>query len=97
MTCNHCKEEITEKPFKWGGYWAKVEQYYHQECKSAVDKSIYEMQLIDTNCNDCIFLERSNKKVNNILYGKCKKLNKDITFIPKHCMIENQDCFKHRK
>jgi hypothetical protein len=30
-------------------------------------------------------------------YGKCDKLNKDISFIPNTLQFETQDCFKHRR
>lgn len=30
-------------------------------------------------------------------YGKCKKLNKPVSFIPNICQIETQDCFLHRR
>tara|TARA_R110002096_G_scaffold387811_1_gene582040 strand:+ start:581 stop:823 length:243 start_codon:yes stop_codon:yes gene_type:complete len=30
-------------------------------------------------------------------YGKCSKLNKEVSFIPNTCQIDTQDCFKHRK
>jgi len=29
-------------------------------------------------------------------FGFCKFLNKDVTFIPNTCMLETQQCFKHR-
>ena len=31
-----------------------------------------------------------------LYYGYCKKLKKDISFIPDICQLETQDCFKHR-
>lgn len=32
-----------------------------------------------------------------INYGHCQKLNKKVSFIPNHCLIETQKCFEHRK
>lgn len=32
-----------------------------------------------------------------IQYGNCSKLNKPVSFLPNVCMIENQQCFIHRK
>jgi len=32
-----------------------------------------------------------------INYGKCTKFNKDVSFIPNVCQLENQECFEHRK
>ncbi len=107
-----------------------------------------ELQKIDCNCNDCIFMERdlvtykkwedwhrkldleeferakakaiadalavtdikSRKSMLNIAekmkfqfqksnllnYGKCKKFNKPVSFIPNICQIETQECFVHR-
>lgn len=73
-------------------------------------EAIYERQLIDCNCNDCIHLERDFERtkkhqksyegtglMDRLTYGNCKKLIKPISFIPNVCQIETQDCFKHRK
>ena len=74
-----------------------------------------ELQLIDTNCNDCKYMVRDLAKYNSfdslytnsqgkvtrpsyrINYGRCTKLNKDVSFIPNTCMPQNSECFKHRK
>lgn len=114
-------------------------------------ESIFELQLIDCNCNDCKFMERDlekykkssefhyklqlddfereKKRLNDITnqwyriggleegfaneivlnrmkfqfnkppinYGYCSKLNKSVTFIPKICQPDTQQCFIHRK
>lgn len=95
-------------------------------------ESLYERQKIDTNCNDCKFMQRdfdtykkweefhrglslsefNAKKEKGLVrpkaqfqfdkaglwnYGKCAKLNKDVSFHPNQCMPQNQDCFIHRK
>lgn len=74
-------------------------------------ESIYLLQKIDCNCNDCIFMTRNFEKrksfdtlyegqlnaSHRINYGTCSKLNKEVTFIPNWCQIETQECFKHRK
>ncbi len=112
----------------------------------------YELQLIDTNCNDCKHMVRDfekfkscearnkslqesefeakkqkmNIRVNelyrmnelekgyaleiemsklkyqynnnsSINYGKCDKLNKNVSFIPVTCSPQNKNCFTHRK
>jgi hypothetical protein len=75
--------------------------------------SIFELQKIDCNCNDCIFMIRdfeTKQKWDNtelhenqknasfrIHYGNCSKLNKEVSFIPNSISLENQGCFKHRK
>lgn len=38
-----------------------------------------------------------NKKEVSINYGKCDKLDKDVTFIPNTCQLDTQVCFKHRR
>lgn len=42
-----------------------------------------------------------NGKISNpsyrVSYGKCNKLNKDVSFIANTCQIETQNCFEHRK
>jgi len=76
-------------------------------------ESRYLLQLIDANCSDCIYMVRDMEKkkmwdktelhsdqVNasfRINYGKCTKFNKEVSFIPNHCQIETQECFKHRR
>lgn len=72
--------------------------------------SIYLLQKIDCNCNDCYFLKRDFERCNkhkesyngtglsdNLLYGFCKKDDCSVSFIPNTCQIETQDCFIHRK
>lgn len=73
--------------------------------------SLVELQKIDCNCNDCIFMARNterfasfnhlyvdNKKASYRLnYGNCTKLNKPVSFIPGNCQLHTQDCFKHRR
>jgi len=80
--------------------------------KKVLDKeSVYELQKIDCNCNDCKFMVRDFEKLKSfdylyegrlncgyrVNYGKCTKLNKPVTFIPNNCVIENQYCFEHRR
>jgi hypothetical protein len=74
-------------------------------------ESIIELQKIDCNCNDCFFMIRDFDKrtkydylykgsmnaSHRINYGNCIKLNKEVSFIPNHCQLETQDCFKHRR
>lgn len=70
----------------------------------------YDLQLIDCNCNDCIFMVRDSEKTkahndsfgglgfrDKLQYGYCNKKKKGISFIPVTCQIDTQDCFKHRK
>lgn len=38
-----------------------------------------------------------NSKTAMINYGNCTKLNKSVSFIPNHCQLETQSCFKHRR
>lgn len=73
-------------------------------------ESIFELQKIDCNCNDCKFMVRDFEKLkkhkesyngtglmDTIAYGNCTKLNKDVSFIPNTCQSNTQECFKHRK
>lgn len=73
--------------------------------------SIIELQKIDCNCNDCIFMVRDFKKleehkesykglgfIDRLAFGFCKKFNdKPVSFIPETCQLETQNCFIHRK
>jgi len=99
MICFGCKKTIEDNYIKKGGYWAAGEYYFHKDCKHHYDSWIYNMQLIDTNCNDCIHLERHNNKTSktDIKSGYCNKKDIEVTFIQNHCMVDNQECFKHRK
>lgn len=66
--------------------------------KQLSKESLYELQLIDCNCNDCKFLERDlSKQSKGVNYGKCLKKNIDVSFMPGICQLETQDCFIHRK
>lgn len=76
-------------------------------------ESIYLLQKIDCNCNDCIFMVRDFAKresfnhlhegqlnaSHRLNYGNCTNsdINKPVSFIPNWCQIETQKCFKHRK
>ena len=73
-------------------------------------QSIYELQLIDCNCNDCQFMKRdfialqSHKQsyegtglTDNLQFGYCIQLLMKVSFIPNTCQIHTQHCFKHRK
>ena len=76
-------------------------------------ESLYQLQKIDCNCNDCGFMVRDfetkkfwdSKEINKdqknashrINYGNCSKLNKPVSFIPNTCQVETQNCFVHRK
>lgn len=55
----------------------------------SMKKEAYMCQLIDSNCNDCFYLDRGNKK--------CLKFDKNIQIYPGISQVENKDCFKHRK
>lgn len=70
-----------------------------------------ELQKIDCNCNDCVFMVRDIEKRKQydelyagrlnasyrINYGHCDKFKKPVSFIPNLCQIDTQECFKHRR
>lgn len=66
-------------------------------------ESLYLLQLIDTNCNDCLYMERDMSRLPKkgiampVNYGHCTKLNNPVSFIPATCEPQNKDCFKHRR
>ena len=73
-------------------------------------QGIYELQLIDSNCNDCGFMVRDFDKLklhkesyagtgvmDRLNFGRCTKFDKSVTFIPETCQPETQQCFEHRK
>mgnify|MGYP001562752296 CR=1 FL=1 len=73
-------------------------------------ESIYELQKIDCNCNNCKFMERDFEKykkhqksyegtglMDRLAFGNCSKFNKPVSFIPEICQIETQQCFEHRR
>jgi hypothetical protein len=74
-------------------------------------ESIFELQKIDCNCNDCKFMERDFDKMKSFdhlhegqekashrcNYGTCTKFNKLVSFIPNTCQLETQSCFEHRR
>lgn len=71
-------------------------------------ESIYELQKLDCNCNNCKHFKRdiektarlnNNDKIvaNKIHYGTCEKLNKEVGEIANICLLHTQKCFEHRK
>lgn len=73
-------------------------------------ESIFELQKIDSNCNDCKFMVRDFVKLeahkqtyigtglmDRLAFGDCTKFNKSVSFIPETCQLETQTCFKHRR
>lgn len=65
--------------------------------------SLYELQKIDCNCNDCGYMKRDLSKppkkgiASPINYGRCKRFQREVSFIPGVCQLETQICFVHRK
>lgn len=68
-----------------------------------------ELNMIDCNCNNCKHLIRNFEKLqehkesykgtgrmDNMQFGYCQKLRKQISFIPNTCQLETQLCFEHR-
>lgn len=66
-------------------------------------QSIYELQKVDCNCNDCKFMVRDlNRSPDKgkpcpVNFGTCNKFEKEVTFIPALCQLDTQDCFEHRR
>jgi hypothetical protein len=71
-------------------------------------ESIYELQKIDCNCNNCFHFERdiamtarlnTNEQIIacKIHYGYCNKLKKTVGEIANICLLHTQQCFLHRK
>ncbi len=73
-------------------------------------KPCIELDLIDTNCNQCINLIRDFDKSkahkesykgtglsDRYIYGNCSNDSKILFFNPSNCMPENEQCFKHRR
>jgi hypothetical protein len=82
--------------------WRQKE--FYQEKKRIVDKAnfylrrYYDLELWNKLINDSEKLKfQPNMKSASINYGYCTKFEKDVTFIPNHCQIETQHCFKHRR
>lgn len=73
-------------------------------------ESILDLQKIDCNCNDCLFMGRDFDKLkkhkehysgtglmDKLAFGNCIKFDKSVSFIPETCQIETQECFVHRR
>lgn len=71
-------------------------------------ESIYELQKIDCNCNNCIHFIRDIQKTKSlnsnpkivefkIHYGYCSKLEKEVGEIANIALLHTQHCFKHRR
>jgi len=73
-----------------------------------IRKGQYELQILDSNCNDCGLMTRDIEKLNvhkhsfgnytrdNLNFGVCSRFNKNVSFVPSICQIETQECFIHR-
>lgn len=70
-------------------------------------ESIYELQKIDCNCNNCKYFLRDIEKTNllntnnqivacKIHYGLCSKFNKPVGEIANIALLHTQKCFVHR-
>ena len=91
--CRHSKEVITDinDLDVFIGYWTPqcwfpVKKEYK---KIGMQLEAYECQLIDCNCNDCAFFDRST--------SKCNKFDKTVSPKPNTCQPDTQECFLHRK
>jgi hypothetical protein len=73
-------------------------------------ESIYLLQLIDCNCNDCMHMVRDNRRLvlhhesykgtglmDNLQYGLCISKHQLISFIPNTLQLDTRLCFKHRR
>lgn len=65
-------------------------RFYHRE-KNDLEKY---QQVWDKISKMKFQFDKSAVKIN---YGFCSKLSKEVSFIPNHCQLETQECFKHRK
>lgn len=71
-------------------------------------ESIYLLQCIDCNCNNCGYFKRDIEKTAlqnkneqiiacKIHYGECLKFNKQVGEIANIALLHTQNCFVHRK
>lgn len=65
-------------------------------------ESIIELQKIDCNCNDCVYMLRNQNKMNSFNnlhigqerashrcnYGLCTTFSKEVVFIPNTCQLD---------
>lgn len=89
--CYFCNSEIkTVKNCEIvNSYWSKLWRICHTKCLPKYKEMCIEQQKIDTNCNDCKFLNRKNTS--------CNKFNKKVKPSNNYCQVWNIDCFEHRK
>ena len=40
---------------------------------------------------------KHDKSTTLIIFGKCLKFDKDVSFVPNVCQLDTQECFKHRR
>lgn len=89
--CYFCKEPI--KSVKEceiiNSFWSTLWRPCHTKCLPKYKEMCIEQQTIDTNCNDCKFLNREE--------STCNKLNKKVKPSNNYCQPENINCFVHRK
>jgi hypothetical protein len=101
--CNDCKHMVRD--FETFNKWKKwqLEQdkkdFDRKKAKAIEDaKKIMEEKSRNSMLSIANKMKYQAEKTSNINYGFCsKKNNKPITFLPCVCMIENQECFEHRR
>ena len=94
--CRGCHLPINEEDADvMVGYWYPHSYYLvHKKCRDeAIRQERYELQKIDSDCNDCIYFKR--EKTNpDVSYGQCMKYNKPTKAYPNTCT--GHKCFRHR-
>jgi len=100
--CNNCghMERDFETYNKWEAYkrWQDKLEFDKKKAKAieeAHTANDYEAQ--NTLLAKAMKMQFQFDKSKLLQYGNCKKLSKNVSFIPNTCQIETQSCFEHRK
>ncbi len=105
--CNNCKfmvrdmdkfKQSLELHHKW-----QLDEFNKNKQKLVDKANWYKKQFYDLENWDLLLSEAENlrfqlnKKECLINYGRCSKLDKDVSFIPNLHSPENDNCFEHRR
>lgn len=104
-SCNDCifLERSKERLNASKDFHRQLDQdLFNTAWKNLTKKAMKARRFGDLEKFDAILTERDKMKFQasydaGLLFGRCKKKDVDISFMPNVFSLENQDCFLHRK
>lgn len=100
--CRHCgatvaREEVVLQTFYWTPNHFVL---FHKDCVSEYQKEVYELQMIDKDCNECRSFSSKQPTIMGNRRGNCAKFDREVVAYPggTFCSYpDHEECFDHRK